>query len=404
MQHHEITAYLWLQYTWFRHDGPNPVYWQSAEEWDARKQEEAAAQQSLMDEVRRAAPTLETTVSTVYERFCFTSLVREQRAQQGTVPCSSWPGWYEPSDVIAIALGAPEPFRMHNMWWHDRNHYPLESIDSVAEVARLKVPNWSEVPTVQQMLESRERWQCTHSGEPAANLGIWEYLTVPRQGEVLTICYWSFVDFGVRLMGATKFLTMLGGEPEIADAFMEFCFELSTSYIEFLLGLNPLHFAGLCAFGGNATFFLSPALYDRYSAAWDARLFEYVRARHGMPADMPCNLHSCGASAHLYERWGHHPCRANIQVMQTRLIPGTVGRLRASLPNTRLELTLHPPEFDLASAEPEAIRTVLRQSASDADGGDVNFGFITAVHKPEDLPRLERNAEVVLEELERLKG
>jgi hypothetical protein len=212
------------------------------------------------------------------------------------------------------------------------------------------------------------------------------------------------VDLGVYLMGATRFLTVLAGEPELADAFMELCFDLSTSYTEFLLAREPAAFEGLCGFGGDATFFLSPALYPRYSAAWDARLFDHVRRRHGVPATAPCNLHSCGASSHLYGAWESHPCRANITAVQTRLLPGRVGRLRASLPQTQLELTLHPPEFDLASAEPAAIRAVLRTSAADADGRDAHFQFITAAHRPEDLPRLARNAQVVVEEMERIRS
>ena len=197
---------------------------------------------------------------------------------------------------------------------------------------------------------------------------------------------------------------MLGGEPELADAFMEFCFELSVGYTEFLLSLHPERFVGLCGFGGDATFFLSPALYERYSAAWDARLFDRVRARHNLPATMPCNLHSCGASAHLYEPWGRHPCLGNITAMQTRLIPGTVARLRAALPEVELELTLHPPEFDLAAAEPEAIREVLRTSAAAAGGRNVHFSFIVTAQRLEDLPRIERHVQACIAQMERISG
>ena len=190
----------------------------------------------------------------------------------------------------------------------------------------------------------------------------------------------------------------------MADALMKLCFELSTSYTEFLLALEPAPFEGLCGFGGDATFFLSPALYERYSAAWDGRLFDYVRARHSLSATAPCNLHSCGASSHLYGPWASHPCRDNITAVQTRLVPGRVGHLRASLPRTQLELTLHPPEFDLAGAEPAAIRGVLRRSAVDAGSQDAHLGFIAAVHRPEDLPRLARNVQVVLQEMGSLRS
>jgi hypothetical protein len=307
--------------------------------------------------------------------------------------------------MIAIALGAPEPLWMNGMWWHDRGHCPLADVESASEMASLHAPDWANIDCVQRMLASRERWRRERPGEPPAEFGIiWDSLSVPGRGEVAALCYPSFVDLGVYLMGATRFLTVLAGEPELADAFMGLCFGLSTSYIDFLLALEPVSFEGLCGFGGDATFFLSPALYERYSASWDERLFEYVRARHKLPASAPCNLHSCGASSHLYGAWESHPCRANITAVQTRLIPGQVDRLRASLAQTQLELTLHPPEFDLAGAEPAAIRAVLRTSAADADGRDAHFQFITAVHRPEHLPRLARNVQVVVEEMERIRS
>ena len=144
-------------------------------------------------------------------------------------------------------------------------------------------------------------------------------------------------------------------------------------------------------FGGDATCMLSPSLYGRYGAAWDARLFEHAGTTHRLPNDAPCNLHSCGASGHLYGLWSEHPCRGNIATMQTRLLPGRVGRLRESFPPARLELTIHPPEFDVATAEAGAVKELLWHSASDAGGRDTHFVVVVAVHRPEDLPRAERN-------------
>lgn len=309
--------------------------------------------------------------------------------------------------MIAIAMGAPEPVHMNGMWWHDRGHYALERIASAAELARLAVPEWSRAPCVQRMLASRDRWQreCPDEPEPDFASQIrWDHLVVPGRGEVATLGYPSFVDLGLYLMGATRFLTVLAGEEELAEAFMELCFALSTSYTEFLFALHPFPFRGLIGFGGDATFFLSPGLYERYGAAWDARLFDYVRTRHKLPASMPCNYHSCGASAHLYGNWGRHPCLGNITAMQTRLIPGTVGRLRAAFPRVQLELTLHPPEFDLTHATPNEIRDVLRTSARDAGAQDVHFSFIASVHRPAELPKLERNIRICHKVMTELTG
>ncbi|OPZ25918.1 MAG: Uroporphyrinogen decarboxylase (URO-D) [Lentisphaerae bacterium ADurb.BinA184] len=403
-RHNEITASLWVQYAWGAHEGPNPAAWRSAAAWDAARQAAASAGEARLAEVRRAAPALEETVRALHERFGAKRRVSEQREKRGAVPPSTWPGWYEPRDVIAIALGASEPVWMNNMWWHDRHRYPLAAVASAAELARLKIPDWPRTDVVRRMLDSCERWRKERPDDPPARFAqIWENLPVPGRGEVPAICYPSCVDLGIYLMGATRFLTILGGEPALADAFLELCFDLSVSYTEYLLSLRPEPFAGLCGFGGDATFFLSPPLYERYSAAWDARLFEHVRPRHALPADAPCNLHSCGASAHLYGSWARHPCRANITAVQTRLIPGTVGRLRDALPNTELELTLHPPEFDLTTAEPDAVRAVLRQSAAEAGCRDVHFAFIATVQRPEGLARLARNAETVLEEIAGLR-
>jgi len=402
--HNEITAGLWLQYAWHRYEGADPIAWSSAGAWNATKEQESRAREALMAEVQGTAPSLDASVRSLHERFGVKQCVRDQRAKRPAGPQSAWPGWYEPRDMIAIAMGAPEPRRINGMWWHDRNHYALEHIASVRELARLKVPDWRSVECVQRMLDSRERWQRERPDEPAPGAGImWGSLAVPGRGEVSAICYPSYVDLGLYLMGATRFLTVLGGEPELADAFMGLCFELSVSYTEFLLALKPEPFDGLCGFGGDATFFLSPGLYERYSAAWDARLLDYVRARHGLPADAPCNLHSCGASAHLYESWARHPCLGAITALQTRLIPGAVGRLRTSLPDVELELTLHPPQFDLVAAETATVRNVLRESAAEAGGRDLHFAFIAASQSREDVPRLARNVKTVMEEMEKLR-
>ena len=91
-------------------------------------------------------------------------------------------------------------------------------------------------------------------------------------------------------------------------------------------------------------------------------------------------------------------------MMQTRLIPGQVRKLRASLPNALLQLTLHPPHFDVASASPDGLRDVLWNSALDARHGDVHFDIYAVVHRVEDLWKVERDLQVcgaVLSEIRR---
>jgi hypothetical protein len=306
--------------------------------------------------------------------------------------------------MIAIAMGAPEPRWMNGAWWHERAHYPLAKVESKAELARFAAPDWGKLDVVRRMLDSRARWQSERPDEPLAGLGLTWEMNIPGRDPACTFFYPSFVDLGVYLMGMTHFLTVLAGEPELANAFMDLCFELSTGYTEFLFGQKPERFEGLGGFGGDATFSLSPALYPRYGAAWDARLFDYACARHSLPADVPCNLHSCGASSHLYELWGRHPCSRNITTLQTRLLPGEVKRLRQSLPNVQLELTLHPPQFELATATPDQVRDVLLASARDAGLRDAHFGFIAGVRRPEGLPQLMRNLQACSEAMEEIRA
>jgi len=144
---------------------------------------------------------------------------------------------------------------------------------------------------------------------------------------------------------------------------------------------------------------LSPRLFERYGLAWDARLFDYVQKTHHTPDGIPCNYHSCGPSLHLYERWGRHPHQRNITTIQTRLLPGTVKRLRQSLPETYLEMTIHPQHFDLAENTPERIAEVLWETARDAGLRDLHFTLIAAAHEPAHLDRLETSYRVCLDTL-----
>ena len=390
-EHNEATAGLWIQTTWRPNCTPNPLAWQDVGDWkriqEAARPEREAAEQEL----RAAGSSLREITGGFNERFGTPRRVHAARARRQPPPAGTWPGWYDPRDVLAIALGAPEPRWMNGSWWHDREHYALSWVESPADVARIKAPTWPRLPVVERMLAKREQWQRECPNDPPSGFGLAYDLTIPGHDPAQSLNYPSFVDLGVFLMGMTRFLTALAGEPELGDALMDKCFELSTSYTEFLLSLKPERFEALCGFGGDATAMLSPKLYERYSAAWDLRLFDYARRGHDLPDDLPCNLHSCGASGHLYDLWGAHPCHRNITTVQTRLLPGHVKRLRQNLPHTQLELTIHPPQFDMATARPDEVREVLWTTAREAGFRDLHIGVIAAVHRIEDLPRVERN-------------
>lgn len=387
--HNEITVTFFFQPSWVQSCAPNPLSWQSAKEW--KKLQEALRK---AEEAESPISAIRASVATFNGMYGTPQCVREAKSRRPPEFPSTWPGWYASTDMISIALGAPEPRWMDGNWWGEREKYALQWVNTPADVAKIRVPDWGSLDIIHRMLKSRERWQRECSNEPPARLADILDIIVPGQGPVPAVCYPAFVDLGIYLMGMTNFLTILGGEPKTADAFMDFCFELSTSYVDFLLQQQPEHFSGLFGFGGDGTCMLSPGLYDRYGAEWDDRLFKYACDRHGLHGDAPCNLHSCGPSSHLYERWGQHPCCRNIAMMQTRLIPGQVEKLRASLPNTELQLTLHPPHFDVVSATPDELRDVLWNSALDAGQHNVNFYIYAVVHREEDLWKVERTMQV----------
>ena len=334
------------------------------------------------------------------------TLKREHSEPAGVSSKSRGWKWYDARFMIATALGVPEPDwnGKTNSWWMDRDRgAPLGLIGSAEELRAVSIPDWESLPQVRKMFEARARWKQVFPYDPAEFQNLNRYHEVDGK-RLRSVGYPSFVDMGMFLMGTTRFFTELGLKSPIADAIMDKCLELSTSYVDFLrtcpYGPKDPEVRFLSGFAGDAACMLSPGLYDRYSASWDARLFEYVRATHSTPDDLPCNLHSCGPSSHLYERWREHPCRNNISVMQTRLIPGEVDRLRKSLPETRLELTFHPQHFDVARVTPEKFRRVLDESTEGAGGRKLHYTVFAVAHKPRDAGRILANLMILGEALE----
>ncbi len=402
-QHNEVTSSFWVQPSFLPNKSQNALYlpvqqaWYTAEEWpqiqQVLRQAESEPWGSSLVAVQEAGAAFHETYGT--PRCVRQAEARKLRAPQSRQ--STWPrtGFHGADEMIAITLGGSGPSKIGGLWWNDREHPPLAWVESPEDVAKLRVSDWGSLESVQRMLQSRQQWQRDHPEEPLARLvGIGD-LPVPGQDPVPCLSYSAFVDVGMYLMGMTHFLTILGGEPKTADALMDLCFELVTSYTDFLIHeeSEPVPFSGLGGFGGDGTCMFSPVLYDRYGAAWDDRLFKHVQTRYGLADDAPANLHSCGPSSHLYDKWGAHPRNRNIAVMQTRLIPGTVAQLRANLPQTQLELTFHPPHFDVLNATPDELRDVLWSSARDAGYQDVYLNLFAVVHRAEDLAKAQRNLE-----------
>ncbi|MBI4026581.1 MAG: hypothetical protein HY360_16460 [Verrucomicrobia bacterium] len=401
-RHNEVTAAIWIETTWRESVRQNP-FAADAESRKKQNEEASRADAAFWEQMEREWGFSLKSLDKFFEDFGTPQSVRAARNSNQPKPSGTWPGWFEARDMIAIATGAAEPKWMNNSWWHDHTYHALDAVSSVSDMQRIAIPDWPSLPVVRRMIESRDQWHNAHPEEPPSGLGLTYDLTIPGRALAHSINYPSFVDLGTFLMGMTRFLTILGGEPQLADAFMDKCFELSAGYTDFLLSLHPEKIEALCGFGGDTTCMLSPSLYPRYGAAWDARLFDHVRKTHGTPDDLPCNLHSCGPSGHLYGLWGKHPRHGNVTTLQTRLLPGKVRALRENLPDTQLELTISPPHFDAVRAEPAALKDLLRESIRDAGCRDAHFVILMAAHRPDELERVKLNAAACREVMEESK-
>jgi len=318
-------------------------------------------------------------------------------------PSLDWK-WYDARFVISVAMGAEEPdWDAHsNCWWLEKNNYAWSWVQSPSDVAKIKMPDWSELPQIDEMVESRQRWKTAFPKSNPIFPNIRESMGSDSPEVGTLFGYPAFLDLGIFLINPDRFLTILATEPELADALMDKCFELSVGYTDFLIELSGRELQTLAGFGADATCMLSPKLYEKYGKAWDARLFEYVKNKHLKDDSLPCNLHSCGPSDHLYQAWSEHPCLENIELLQTRLIDGKVGQLRASMPNTFLQLTICPPQFDLVGMEPKDIERLVHESAQGSLFRDATLRPHVIVHKPTDLERMHRNIRAFHQALENI--
>ena len=330
--------------------------------------------------------------------------VTPARPAPADVPRWQW-SWYSDFDWVSVALAGAEPAwdARNGCFWASRKR-ALSWVKTVSDVARIPTPLWNREPTFWQMMDSRQRWQKAFPDNPPGSLGGGVWSQPAGRKPVRFLPFMSFIDMGPHLLGADEFMMILAGDPPLADALMDKCFELSTSYGEFLQSLQGGTVCGLVGFGGDYTCMLSPDLYEKYSARWDQRLFSYFREFYGVSGETPCNLHSCGPSPHLYSAWGRHPLRASITTLQTRLLPPHVESLRQHLPGTLLQLTFHPGHYDLARVRPDDVRSVFRQTLEDAGRRDVHFTVFAFANNPEDIVPLETNLRVIYEEMKQINS
>lgn len=277
--------------------------------------------------------------------------------------------------IVACAYGAgmPQWDEAVGAFWQQDETPVWSGLSTLEEVERLPLPNWDENPLIRENIRMWEAMKARYGLERARSMSrnwtdyVW---THPATGVAYNFAVFpSFIDLGGFLMGNTEFLTLLGGEPKVAEALLGKCFEISASLAGYMCRLYESPLTGWCSMGGDNSCVLSPAMYRQYAMAFDA----LVRAHCG---NLPRNLHSCGPSRHLYRVWGEYPEQEQIIVMQTRAIPGEMAPLRKSLPHTYIELTIHQPQVDFERETPDRVREIAHDLAEALACRDMSINVI----------------------------
>lgn len=278
-------------------------------------------------------------------------------------------------NIIAVAFGAPLPEwdGLSGSFWLSKDAHAWAGLSTMADIERIAIPDWEENPLVRQAARKWDEVQAL-LGDGAAKAIPSGWTHVPWRHPVSGLAYDfvippAFIDLGSFLMGCDDFFALLGTEPELADALLRRCFDISMSLKDYLVRLYRRSYTGWGCLGGDNACMLSPAMYRRYAQGFDA----LARAHYG---NIPRVLHSCGASKHLYAVWAEYPERERIVLMQTRAIPGEMRALRAALPHTFLQLTIHQPQTDFERETPDTIRALVWEYADALEYRDMDITVI----------------------------
>ncbi|MCX7705754.1 MAG: hypothetical protein N2115_05800 [bacterium] len=278
----------------------------------------------------------------------------------------------DPRYVCGMAYGADGPRwdEQESMFWFDRTKPPLKWANSPEAVRSLKIPVWQDQPLIRKMIEYNEKLAKRNKYPHSEEFVVWHRTFNGTRVRFAT--FFSFIDIGHFLWGTEDFFIYLASDPELSSTMLEFCFKLSTGFTEFLHDFYGIkQFNGISSFGGDFSCMLSPGLYEKYAMGFDMKLVE----KYG---NLFCNLHSCGPSSHLYEVWAKYPNREKIIFMQTRYVRGTMKNLKAALPYTYLQITLHPPQFDFENETEQNIDTVVSEIADVCENKGVDIVVIIA--------------------------
>lgn len=281
--------------------------------------------------------------------------------------------WLDCGQMLHCAFGGPRPRWTPESyaWWHDRDFCPWADVERVEDVRRIQAPRWEDVPEIEGFFARLEEWKRAFPDqEIEVSCCKWEW-THPNTGQVFSMSYVpSFIDMGPILMGVERFFSTLAGDPDLGQALMAKGFELNISLSDYLrarTGTPPVQ--GLTQFVGDFGTFCSPRVYELYSLPFDLMVLE----RYG--AHLPCTVHSCGPSAHLYDYWSQFP---DVVFVETRGVPGELGRLRRALPKAYLQITMHPPQFEFELATPQEVRAAVWAYAEEVGLRDVDLVVMVA--------------------------
>lgn len=287
------------------------------------------------------------------------------------------PPQHDGRTMIAMEYGAPYPRwdEVSGTFVPLKGSHPWGHIATLRDVEQVPLPTWEDNPLIE---ESATKWQeyVARVGPEAAGAvslswthGLRRNPSTGRQFYSTSLP--SFLDLGGFLMDHTEFMICLAAEPELAHALLEKISAVALSYTEKMGEIYDRPIQGWGSLGGDNSCLVAAEMYRDYAMRYD----RLARERFG---NLPRNLHSCGASGHLYEVWGEYPEREQIWTMQTRALPTGMKPLRQALPDTYLEITIHPPEFEFERETPDHVRELAWQLAEDAGFRGARFNALVS--------------------------
>jgi len=286
--------------------------------------------------------------------------------------------WYEVPTYDALITVAssftdtpPEWDDMTASFCYDSRYSVWGGITDAGGIERIKVPDWDDNPLVNEMLERYERERNSSfikEGKVTYPYTAMKFFNPITGVAHESVFYLSPLDMAPFLYGDTDFFAVMMDDDEFTFAVYDKCYEIATSYTDYMVKAFGIDAGkmGWMNIGGDYACLMSPALYRKYVKPYDER-----RAKGNN--DFSINLHSCGASAHLYDVWREYPNRGSISQMQTRGIPGKLAHLRECLPDTLICLALHQPQCDFENIPAAEVERTVRGYAEEAGYGNLQL-------------------------------